>query len=409
MPALPTRLLACAALAAAGLATAQVPPGQLVAAPEPGGPALILVDPLSGTVSPIQDPSGLLPGPVSALALADRSGAVLAGIRSPGGSQFVALVVVQGAAIAAVRPWTADLGEPPIALRIAPDGRLAVATPTRMLALPFGGGPPTALARAPAGQTFVGLAAFGPTLVGLASAAQASTLVLVDTATGATVARPLALTRATALAEDPGLGGLLLGDAAGGLHLVETGRFVLRPLARLTTPILALTRDGDRGEVFAATPVGIQRVASGLPGRLLPGPGLVALAYREHASDFSTYGQGCGPPGQEPRIAATGRPFPGSLDFVVRLGGGPPSSPALLLLGLAPGAVPLDALGLAGCTLLVAPLDALAHQTSPSGTAGLRLRIPPDPNLVGQRLYLQWAMPTRPLGLWLSNAGRATP
>lgn len=119
---------------------------------------------------------------------------------------------------------------------------------------------------------------------------------------------------------------------------------------------------------------------------------------------------GCAAGSISPQISAVGRPFPGSIDFSLRLvGGAPPSSAAFLLLGLLPTGMSLDAVGMPGCWLLTQPLDTFAVPTSPLGNASARLLVPPDASLAGASMFAQWlavAPGANALALLSSDGGR---
>ena len=93
-----------------------------------------------------------------------------------------------------------------------------------------------------------------------------------------------------------------------------------------------------------------------------------------------------------------------------RLDGIPAGSPvAVAMLGLAqsPG-LPLEFLGMAGCELLVMPLDALGAPVLGAGLT-MQFAIPDDPRLVGAELALQFLTVSpgaNPFGMLASNGVR---
>ncbi len=99
----------------------------------------------------------------------------------------------------------------------------------------------------------------------------------------------------------------------------------------------------------------------------------------------TTYGTGCGPA----RILSRNLGLLGSEFFTVRLLSAFANQPAVLLLAPAPGSLPLDSIGMPGCTLLLSSTGlSVVAMTDRNGSAALQLSIPSIPGL--RDLYFQW-------------------
>ena len=125
---------------------------------------------------------------------------------------------------------------------------------------------------------------------------------------------------------------------------------------------------------------------------------LAQVAHYEYPATGSTIlGPSCGSGG----FLTTTRPTRGDHFFTVRVASGFPGAPAVLLLGLAPGQLPLDAAGFPGCTLWVNPnglIDLGPVVTAANGTVTLQVPLDDVPDL---DLYTQWAVlpPSPPWGV----------
>jgi hypothetical protein len=121
----------------------------------------------------------------------------------------------------------------------------------------------------------------------------------------------------------------------------------------------------------------------------------------------ATFGNGCAPAGAViPRIGASGVPRIGT-DFTSYLSRVEPGRGAFLIVGLSNTewngrSLPLDLgpLGLPGCSLWVAPLALAAAETqrvrAREGVAQVSFPIPAEAALVGESIYLQWAVDQGP-------------
>ncbi|MCB9891220.1 MAG: hypothetical protein H6833_06215 [Planctomycetes bacterium] len=101
----------------------------------------------------------------------------------------------------------------------------------------------------------------------------------------------------------------------------------------------------------------------------------------------ASYGLSCGPG----RITA-GFPFAGNYEFAVELSNVTPGVPWLMLLALQTGSIPLDPIGMIGCTMLVDPSSVLVSATGTTdrrGNASTPLPLPDDPVFTGD-LYFQY-------------------
>jgi hypothetical protein len=129
---------------------------------------------------------------------------------------------------------------------------------------------------------------------------------------------------------------------------------------------------------------------------------------------FAPFGRGCtGSAGTPALAAAPGRgPWLGA-NYAVELASLPASAPALVLLGRSKtswGAitlpVPLDSLGMTGCTLF-ASAEFLFPVVAAAGVARLSLPIPDDRSLLGTTSFTQGLVvdpAANPFGATLSNA-----
>jgi hypothetical protein len=134
-----------------------------------------------------------------------------------------------------------------------------------------------------------------------------------------------------------------------------------------------------------------------------------AFSYNPAYIPASTeFGDGCGPtPGWY------WEPIVGQSYYELHLSGGPPSMPALLLLGISsslwsglPLPFDLGPAGAPGCALLTGPIVTFGTTVSPAGEAELHLAIPPSAELVGAAFFVQWAAPdpgANPLGVVFSG------
>jgi len=104
-----------------------------------------------------------------------------------------------------------------------------------------------------------------------------------------------------------------------------------------------------------------------------------------------TYGAGCpGGGNRQPRIGANAPAVVGRT-FTVTLRGGPSGAASLAVLFLgARVSVPLDPIGLFGCTLLVASAGDTPVATGANGRASVAFALPVDPALIGSAVHGQW-------------------
>ncbi|MCC6782355.1 MAG: hypothetical protein IT457_05900 [Planctomycetes bacterium] len=401
----------CLALLGAA-ARPQVPPGSFLAVGQPASAGLFAYEPLAPNLSPIADPLGVL-ARAQRVALADDRSRLLAAVDA-GAATGTAMIVectLQGLAISGFLPRTRDLGEAVVGLGELTGGLLVIATPTRLLVAGPGVTQPLPLAPAPMGTVFVGLAVGEDRVAALARGAAANPLlVLAHPASSSVAVHQLAIPGSRALAFDLLRGALLVGDAGGNLWLLDLQRFIASFVAGpLPGAVLAIGRNGDDGSFAIATPAGIFDFdGAGFRGPT-PAPPLGHLEHRPYASRFVGYGQGCSGAGVAPAIGAVGRPYPGSIDFSLRMSGGAPNSAAFLLLGVFAANLPLDPTGMLGCTLFVQPLDATPYPCSAAGIASARFPIPPLAALAGGALHCQWiavANGANALGLLASDGGR---
>ncbi|MEM7201312.1 MAG: sialate O-acetylesterase [Planctomycetota bacterium] len=142
--------------------------------------------------------------------------------------------------------------------------------------------------------------------------------------------------------------------------------------------------------------------------------GLPASPFRT-AARFEQFGSGCGgaPPGH---LESTLLPR-ASRHFEVRLSQLAPGQPGVLLLGASheswldlPLPMPLGALQLPGCELLVSGEARLGFTTDSSGDATLRMRLPAVGSVLGVELFVQGIAlcpGVTAAGLCLTHAGRA--
>ena len=407
----PLRFQALLAVALAAPGVAQIRPGHFLAVGDPPAAGLFLFEPLAATLTPIADPQGVLARALHVALGASADRVLVAVAAGTGTTAMVIECVVQGNSLATLQPWTRDLGETIVGLGQLENGLLAIATPTRLLAAPPGVSVPVQLAPAPLGTTFVQLAVAGDRIAALArGASSTTTLVLAQPSTSTVSTHPLGIPGSRSLAFDALRGAILVGDAFGNLWLVDLQRFIASFAAGpLPGPALAIGGNRDDESFVIATHAGLFRFdGAGLVGPT-PAPPFSNLDYQRYTSRFSTFGTGCSAASIAPAAGASGRPYPGSLDFSLRMTGGSPSSAAFLLLGLLPANLPLDPTGMAGCTLFVQPLDASPYPTSLAGVAAVRLPIPPIASLAGNAMFCQWiatAPRANALGLLASNGGR---
>ena len=391
---------------------AQVPPGTLLGT-RPGAVVdLVTFDRNAGRLSPILDPQGLL-APARRAILGNARATIIAAVDSGSatGSDAIAEVQLSGATITGVRPLTRDLGERVVGLDRFAGGTLALCTPSRTLIVPTGSMNPASLAAAPPGITWVAVRTVGTHVASLGSGPnRAAVLAISDPATGGSAWHQIGIAGARSMALDHLRGGLVIGDDTGALWLVDLLRFIASPTGvTLPAPIDSIAYDSDREVFVLSTALGIYQFDGAGAIGPLTAPAFASLDYAPFASGFTTYGTGCATGTLAPAISATGRPFPGSLDFVVRLAGATPGTRAYLMLGVLPLALPLASVGMTGCTLLVQPLDLIGTAATPAGGAALRLPIPPSNALVGAAVFTQWitvAPGANPTGLLASDGGR---
>jgi hypothetical protein len=111
--------------------------------------------------------------------------------------------------------------------------------------------------------------------------------------------------------------------------------------------------------------------------------GAFHLARAPRAS-HSSYGSGCSTTGPAPMLSASSVPYFGNHAFQLEVRGAP-GSITLLVLGFAPGALPM-----LGCTLLVGlPFDLRANVANGLGFAAFAQQVPIAPELHGVHLYFQ--------------------
>ncbi|MCC6785055.1 MAG: hypothetical protein IT457_19560 [Planctomycetes bacterium] len=164
------------------------------------------------------------------------------------------------------------------------------------------------------------------------------------------------------------------------------------------------TWQADEIRVLAEGPGSLSEIRS----LALTGAGLghlVVLGVTEKgAASAIAYGTGCG------GLALSASPPVLGATCTAQLDGIPAGSPAAVaMLGLAqsPG-LPLEFLGMAGCELLVMPLDALGAPVLGAGLT-MQFAIPDDPRLVGAELALQFLTVSpgaNPFGMLASNGVR---
>ncbi|MFO1052588.1 MAG: hypothetical protein U1F36_10270 [Planctomycetota bacterium] len=391
---------------------AQLPPGHFLAVGTGPLGTLVSYEPLAGSFVPLLDPNQLLRRASRAVVGATPDvliAAIDAGTVT--GSEQIAEVQLSGRQILQVSPRTRDLQEPVVALDRHSDGALAFATATRAFLLLPGAANPVVVATAPTAVSFVAIR-IGPNRISTlgSGALGASTLAITDRTSGGTTYAQIAINAARGMELDPLRGGLLIGDEGGNLWLLDLVRFLATPLGvGAPAPIHTIEYDSDRALYELGTPLGLFEFDGTAVTPAQPAPDFGSLDYLPYQSQFSTYGQGCASATVRPTISASGRPYPGSVDFTLRLGGGMPSSAAFLALGLLPALLPLDPIGMPNCRMLLQPLDLVAQPTNSLGNAGLRLTIPPDASLAGAVVYAQWvalATGANAAGLLLSDAGR---
>ncbi len=86
------------------------------------------------------------------------------------------------------------------------------------------------------------------------------------------------------------------------------------------------------------------------------------------------------------------QPYAGSEFYTVTARGLPANSTAFVIVGLAPTSVPLDPIGMTGCTLLVDPIIVAPSVTDRAGGSTFAIGLNDDPLFTGD-LYLQWLWP----------------
>ena len=123
-------------------------------------------------------------------------------------------------------------------------------------------------------------------------------------------------------------------------------------------------------------------------------------------SSFESFGDGC--PGTDSRIPehfGSGLAVPGRT-CSLRLAQALPGADAVLFLALSARAIDLTAIGMSGCSMLVAPILAQALRIGADGTCVVPLLVPNDPSLVGHTCFSQVAVIDAggpPLGVVTSN------
>ena len=131
-----------------------------------------------------------------------------------------------------------------------------------------------------------------------------------------------------------------------------------------------------------------------------------------------TYGTGCaGAPSPSPHFEFVNLPALGNAQFAHAVSGGPPSSLAVLIIGFSrlrfAGAslpLPLDPVGMPGCSLLTASHADIGTGLDPRGAGSVVIPIPNQPSLAGGEFSAQWFVldpAANPLGVAASEGAVA--
>jgi len=216
-------------------------------------------------------------------------------------------------------------------------------------------------------------------------------------------------------------GGLLAGDSAGTLHVVDpnTGNaavFLATGLGRIAAiavdsqqRIFLLVQNSTSTSIHALQALGQPLVTfNALLDDLQASPANVPTVF--------TFGTGCrGTNGQAPGITVTGMPGLGST-FTVGLQRAPTITGSFLVLGDSraldgngPLPRPLDLLGLTGCTQYTSVLTALFRPVN-GGVASQAITVPNVGTLVGLQVPMQWLVldaGANPFGATTSDGAEA--
>ncbi len=195
---------------------------------------------------------------------------------------------------------------------------------------------------------------------------------------------------------------LLCGDGAGTLHLVDPLTGAAAPFATTGLGKLSSIASDAAGRVFVVAETGS---AWQIHDALVPGPALYSSAVPVDDLVFGpsavatmlTFGSGC--PGSNsiaPTLEFTAPPALGTTCAIV-LAGALANAPAALIFGSSRAADPfgplprdLGLVGMPGCTQYTDLAGSLLALASGAGVASLQLVVPNTPALAGARAPVQW-------------------
>lgn len=398
-------------------ARGQVPPGHFLVtentalAPDAGG--LFLYEPLQAMVWPLD--TSLLGGRQPHKAIIGGTAATLIAALPDGFGDEIVAMTVQGRRIIAVRSLT-DVATRTIALERLPGGPILVATRRQifLLGTALNSLTPLLIPRA-ADEVFVDLTHMGNRAVALTRLAGGSSQILVfEPGVLGDAPHLIDVPQASAISYDPTQHAFLVGNEFGEVFLIDAARFVGQRTGVIpASPISSITFNQDQLHhligSFAKLTIWDNGPQLAVPAQR--GIEVTDLDYRPYRASFTSYGSGCSQSNFKPFIGTVGRAFPGSNFFAVTISGAPPDSLAILLLGRASTRLPLDVIGMSGCTLLVARIiRSETCQVGANGLGALPLSIPPIPSLAGFQLFMQWAVVDRDanaLGFSTSEGGHS--
>ncbi len=396
---------ACLLASFTGQLAAQVPAGHFLAtetasaSPDLGG--LFLYEPLMDRSSPLD--SSILGNrqPIRAI-IGSNPGQIIAAIPRPSLPGQVAFEIVvlnlNGSSITGLRRLAGDLASPVLALELLPGGTLLVATAQQIFSLRPNGDSlnPLPLPRS-IDEFFVDLTHIGSQAVALTRSVTGESRILVfELAMAGNAPHPIAVPAASAISFDPTQNAFLVGNEAGLMFLVDASSFMSQPTGvAFPERISSIAFNSDQLNHLLGSHAKLRVWDGGILAALNSPRGIDVsdIDYRPYTGSFSSYGNGCSQSNFKPQIRTVGRAFPGSQFFAVTLSGAPPGTAAVLLIGRAQTHVPLDFVGMSGCSLLV---DRIIRSEPCSigvnGFGTVPLDIPPIPSLAGFELYMQWAV-----------------
>lgn len=422
------------ALVLCGAASAQIPYDHLVYANRTTSatvPAIGIVDPVFGTATPLVPISGSLAQHGSrAVAIDPLAPGVLYSITSVSTSIAAAVPVLTLTGNRFVRTnLTVNLGAPgvPVHVRWAPGHGLLLmgrgGQVNRMFLRNMATGivtsqpTPTLLPNFATDMVFLGGKAYALS-EGDGTAAAVSTIVEWDLVANTDRVVGTNYPPLFAMAASAGL--LLVGDATGGLHLID-------PVTGSMTPYLA-TGLGKLTSIAVAAS-GLVYVVAESPGTwaihnvLVGGPPLYTSAVAVDdlvvgptaVATMLSFGAGCsGSTNLAPTLGFSGAPALGTTSGVT-LANALAYAPAILIFGSSRVADPLGPLprdlgilGMPGCNQYTDLGGSLAALADAAGTAQLQFALPANPVFAGARVPLQWACldaAANALGVTVSSGG----